>query len=282
MTRPDKYERLADETQAILLESAEARAERAAEKLAALPVTFHSKLRGQHPPEVDLTQLIDMAENPLPDDKLEVLSGRLPVHRPLFSRFTSHNRFVPSPRSLQAYLDANRHKTRVAPTEPDEYKAWMQATERRPYNIEDKVQQGLFVDRNIARLRRAALATTRYQLWRNTPLDETAAIFAADAVREFGFTLYDNPEFLEDIGGRETALHIAAIGEASADNLPLLAENFPLLSIVEREQENRERFWDARYQLTVEFCEDRLTRQHKDDGIWTDNEVARLQALCEA
>ncbi|HSX44162.1 MAG TPA: hypothetical protein VLE69_02590 [Candidatus Saccharimonadales bacterium] len=277
-------ERLPDESQALLLESVEARATREAEKLAALPLTFRRKLQGQRPPQVDLAVLLNMADNPLPFDKLEALSDRLPIQRPLFSRFIRHNRFPLDPRRFAAYVNAPRHKSKAMPIDPEEREAWKQAAERQPYHVEDKVQQSLFVDRDIARLRQAAISTVRYQLWTDAPLDEHAAIIAADAVRDFGYSLYEkeNSPLLDDIGGQELALHIAAIGEAATDNPALLAENVPLLAMTEREQANREQFWDKRYRFAVRYSEDRLTQQHKDDGQWADAEVARLQALCEA
>lgn len=279
-------ERLPDETQALLLESVEARAAREAEKLAKLPLTFRRKIQGQRPPQVNLTVLLAMAETPLPMDTLERLADHLPKRLPLFSRFIKHNRFPLDPRRFAAYVRAERYRSKTVPIDPEEREAWKQAAERQPYHIEDNVQQGLFVDRDIARLRKAAVSTVRYQLWADTPLDEQAAIIAADAVRDFGYSLYDtsnaNPEFLEDIGGSELALHVAAMGEAAADNPMLLAENIPLLAMTEQEQTHRVRYWGERYEFAVKYGDDRLTQQHIEDGLWVDAEVARLEALCEA
>lgn len=268
-----------------LLVSSEARTKRAAQKLGDLSLGFGKKLRGRKRPEFEgPDRLLEPPPDTISINLIKALGKKLGKEKdPLFDQFTRHNRFGLSEVSLRDYCRAESSRRKQMPTDPNEAAEAKRADQRQPFNIRDKVQQGLFDDRNIARLRRGSLAAVQHAIRNDMPFDEAAVVNAADAIVDFGYCLHDNPYHIRHMGKEEFAINIAHIGNAAKEDPDVLRQNPDLVRLVQIEQAKRVQYWGDRFDLTVEvFAPQHLTQQNRSDGERVDTEAARLDALCQA
>jgi len=266
------------------MSSPDARAARIAERLGSLSLSFSGKLRGRKRPDIPgLGQPELIPPEPLEVGKVRSLGKKLDRQvKPLFDRFTRHNRFALSEEGLRAYCDAPATRKRLLPADPTLLSEAERAALRRPQYIRDKVQQELLDDRNIARIRRYSLKAVQFAIKNDVPIDEQARVMAADAITDFGYGLHDNPKLIKIYGQPELDVSIIRVGIAAQVDEAPFRENPDLLRMVQREQAKRDRYWGDRYDLAVLVYDGRLTEDDQANNIRVETEVARLQALCQS
>lgn len=289
------------EEQEQLLESPDARSERLAEYLGSLkPPT--EPLQGK------TRETLFDSEMPAPDEIPEVgiiELGRALAERPdpILNKFTRYS--TPKPahdwQAIERYIvfaGSKQERRKLAQTidqpqldtmnqegateEQKQQKKF--ALRRRPHNIADKVQRGFRVGVQLARLRRAALSSVQRSVREGTPLNPTAANWAADAIEEFGFSLRDTieAESSSDFGSRlrahdSVAADLEAIGVYSSKNPELLRRQPNVLRLVQIEQAKRVDFWGGYLDVMLAHDRDRSTRAEKEASESIEQMITELQ-----
>jgi hypothetical protein len=275
-------EQITPEQQQLLMASPEARSNRQAEKLGKRAVDFSRGMRGRKRPELPQTEQLFPLADTIADDRVTRLGQKLRGQQPLFDQFTNHHKVKPTRDSIEQYCMGGNKRNRRWSDDPAERQEIRKAMRRQTQNIADGLEQGMFDDLNIARLRRKSVKVTRYLIGHNLPLDKQAAIHAADAIEDFGYCLLEQPKLLSELQEPDLAANIAHIGKRAAEDPEIMRQNPLLLRLVQIEQKARDDFWSERYPIVEHVLGDRLTLADKANGEWVEVEIARLDQILQS
>ena len=267
----------------VLINSPEARAQRRAQRIGQRSLASISHKRGRRRPDISSPDQLALHERTVLDVSVVAELGRtLAEKHPLLDQFTKHYLVHPTKDSLERYVMASGGKMKLDPELNLTPKQIKNKKIRQTNHVLDLLQEGSHDDLNIARRRRASLRTTQFLAATGRPLDETSARFAAEAIQDFGHGLTANREILQEVHDEGLGEAIAFIGERAADDSSVLLENEDLMRLTQIEQAARVDFWQPVYAASKRFYGNRLTRQHTEDDFALKDELARLDALCQA
>lgn len=272
------------EQHAHLMTDLEARDLRRAQRIGERSLASIHDLRGRRRSEVGSTDQLPLYDSEIDSTRIQALGKYLKGKQPIFDKFTDHYRVKPTKDSIERYVsgaNANRHVTRA--DDHEKQREIFRSMQRQTQHTADLLQQNVFDDLNVARLRRASLKALQHQVRNGLPLDPDAALEAADAILDFGQGLSANKDALRDIHDEGLGEEIAAIGTQAIDDPEILRQNPDLLRLTQIEQAARADYWQTLYEATEEHIPgSRLLTDHYRRAGEVELELARLEALCQA
>ena len=246
--------------------------------------------RGRKHPELpvasDAPRFID-------EDQLISFAKIIQTELPLFTEFNNHARIEPTEQSIYGYcvsgnisaMQKRRQMSQNGTLKPLTQQE-IRAMQRQTFYIGDQLQQYLFTEQNIAKLRRASLSSVRRQIENEENLDDLSAMYSADATRDFGYSVWLNATKKDDSGKTiidesfaEMGNTIYGIGKLAEQDHEILRSNPSLLKLVQLEQKAHYEYWSVRLEATKEYLGDRLTKQQKAHELELDTEISRFETL---
>jgi len=239
---PKKYSTgVSPEHHEAMMGSVNARAERRAEQLAALPVSigqvFRGRLRDSEPsrlsPPVIHEQLIIQAGKKFANEK-GIITSKFSENIPVLTTSSAYTSYV---------TGGNRHNRRFE-TDPKEKEQARLAKMRQTQHVSDRLHKETWLEWQTARLFVTATDVIKRAIWERRTLDQAAAFIGASALEDFGHSLLESGRY-KDIssGGRLARSIIDAAYYGSEDPAVLRAQSPWLYLMVQQEQERREQLW---------------------------------------
>jgi hypothetical protein len=131
---------------------------------------------------------------------------------------------------------------------------------RQTQHIADQLHHVARTQLQLASIRRAALSAAQRSFRTVRPLSDEAALWAAEAIEDFGQCLKARPDITDRLGyDKDIATEITHVGLYGSYEPHSVLANGDLLRLVQIEQAKREEFWGARYDGYVEVDRDRTT-----------------------
>jgi hypothetical protein len=286
----------------LMMDSPEQRALRCAARTGLLAVHGAITNRGRKRPNFeDPDRIVFDETNQLTRTEFTHLANAVARKSPIFDKFTKGYHVDPTESAITAYcsvrlikpiqnrksskqakLDETEEQGRNELIDPRTPAQLIQASKRQSQHIADMLQQSVFDNRNVALQRGISLRTIQQLLVKKREIDPVAAVYAADAIADFGYTLLDHPDIGRAAHEEDIAYRIARIGLVALKDPDVFRRNTSLVELVRREQGNRFAAWDTIYAATARFLGDRLLVVDKANGAALDTEIARQTAILEA
>lgn len=271
-----------DEEHEILMSDPDARAERMAQRIGSRVLPFLGHIRGRRRNEFIGPGQLDLEySGQISDEEIARFARSIAPRQPLFNKFSKGYRVGSNKESIDSYVMRMGQKSKQHEGDLRTREERRQAKMRQTHHILDKLQQKTLVERDTAALRRWSIAAVQKAINNESPIDEQAIVYAADAVSDFGHTLLDdiNKGLIRDTKAKKIADNTLFIGAKAVSHPEYFINNLALLRMVRLEQKARFEYWDRIYSATAEHYGDRLTKQDKENAAANAQEISRLHAI---
>jgi hypothetical protein len=223
-----------------LMGSVEARSERRAQKLAALPIFIGRALRGY-------TREGGNAALPpynIPENLIIDLGKRLDGGPILRDKFTEKLPVLKSKDQYERYVTGGNKHNRRKETDPEEKHQARIARIRQTQHVSDRLHEETWKQWQLARLFKASVMHVKLSLQTGQPPRQDALVTAAAALEDFGYCLEGEERLKTLHNGGILPGRIKQAGIYGATHPESLQAQPPtLFLLVQREQERREELW---------------------------------------
>lgn len=237
-----------------LMSSVDARAERRAEILAALPVSIGQRFRGRErdhiarsftPPSIPENALFDMGA------RFRKMGGIIT------SKFTENMPVLDNPESYRRYTTAGNKNNKRIEVDPEEKRQARTARQRQTQHVTDKLHRETWLEWQTAKLYGAASMRVKQDIRRGEGIDETAGFIGLSALEDFGHSLLESGMYSRMHNGGTIARAMIGIALHGVENEGVIRAQSPtLFLVVQREQERRAQLWGDMLGLYEQPIED--------------------------